>query len=454
VEPPLAEAPSLRAPVVQSDTLANGLRLLVIEDREIPLVQFELRMKGGLLLEDPARVGIANLLAEIMTEGTETRTPEELEQAIDLLGASIDVSAGRENFTITGSTLARNYAATMALVQEIMLEPRWDPEEFELAKQRVKNVLRQRSANPSALAQDAFTRLLYEDHILARNPLGELDRIDGITIDDLKAYYQSAIAPNVASFHAAGAIGIDPVRTSLADLATRWTAREVAFPEPPQWSQERAGLYFLDVPDAKQSVVSIGYLALPETDPEFYPANVMNFRLGGGGFAADLTQVLREQMGYTYGIGSDFAGTDLPGPFTISSSVRSNVTLESLQLVKGLVEKHGAEFDAEDLDATKSFLLKNNARAFETLGAKIGILRDMSAYGFPADYVLQREAIVRDMTVERVRELAARHLKWDGMVWLVVGDARTQQGRLRELGLGAAVPVDREGRKIAEPVGR
>jgi zinc protease len=137
----------------------------------------------------------------------------------------------------------------------------------------------------------------------------------------------------------------------------------------------------------------------------------------------------------------------------ISSSVRSNVTLESLQLVKGLVEKHGADFDAEDLDATKGFLLKNNAMAFETLGAKVGILRDMSAYDFPADYVLQREAIVRDMTVERVRELAERHLDADRMVWLVVGDARTQRDRLRALGLGAPIPVDRAGRKIAEPTG-
>ena len=170
-------------------------------------------------------------------------------------------------------------------------------------------------------------------------------------------------------------------------------------------------LYFLDVPGSAQSVVTIGKLALTQTDPEFYPATVMNFRLGGGGFASDLTQLLREQKGYTYGIGSGFFGTDLPGPFTIASSVRSNVTLESLQLIKDAMERHGPDFDEDDLDATKSFLLKNNAMAFETLGDKIGILRDMSQFGFPADYVLQREAIVRDMTIDRVRELAGRYLR-------------------------------------------
>jgi zinc protease len=342
----------------------------------------------------------------------------------------------------------------MALVEEILLEPRWDSVEFRLAVQRVQNTLRQRSANPAALAQDAFARLLYGDHIMARNPLGDLPSIDDITIADLQSYYQQALAANAATFQAAGAVGLDEVRTSLQGLASRWAAREITFPDPPAWTPGRAGLFFLDVPDAKQSVLSIGYLALPETHPDFYPATVMNFRLGGGGFASDLTQVLREQKGYTYGIGSGFTGSDIPGPFRISSSVRSNVTLESLTLIKNLIEKHGSDFDEEDLEATRDFLLKSNAMAFETLGAKLAMLRDMNAYGFPADYVLQREAVVRDMTIDRVRQLAARYLDVDSMAWLVVGDARTQRDRLRALGLGAPIPVDRQGRKISEPPAR
>ena len=128
--------------------------------------------------------------------------------------------------------------------------------------------------------------------------------------------------------------------------------------------------------------------------------------------------------------------------------MRSNATYEALALVKSIVEAHGPEFDAEDLDATKSFLLRANARAFETGGAKLGLLGNMSAYGFPADYVLQREQIVRDMTIARIRELAERYLDLDQMVWLVVGDARTQLGRLSELGLGEPILIDREGAPI------
>lgn len=448
VEPPLGDPPSLTAPGVDRDTLGNGLQVLVIEDRETPLVEFEIRLRGGALLEDPARPGVANLLAQTMTEGTRDRTPEELEQAIDLLGATIDVRAGGQSLTVRGTTLARNYPAALELVEEILLEPRWDGERFELARDRVKSELRQRSANPAAIAADVFRRLVYGDHVLARNPNGDLDSIDQTTLADLQTYYEAAVVPNVAAFHAAGAISFDEVTDSLAGLAERWPAREVTFPEAPAWNGERAGLYFVDVPGAAQSRLVIGKLALAATDDDFYPATVANYRLGGGGFASDLLQVLREGKGYTYGIGSAFRGTRYPGPFSISSGVRSNVTLESLELIRDIVKRHGPEFDEEDLAVTQGFLLKNNARAFETLGAKLGILADMSAYGFGPDYVLEREAIVEAMTIERVRELSERYLDPAAMVWLVVGDAETQRDRLTALGLGEPTTLDREGRRL------
>ena len=448
VEPPYGQPPTLSAPTVWRTELSNGVPVLGVVDDEVPLVQFQLRIKGGQLLDDPHKVGVANLLAETMTEGTATKTSAELEKAIDMLGATINVSSGTQSFVVSGSTLSRNYRATMALVEEILLEPRFDADEFSLAQQRVANSLRQRAASPVALAGDVFTGLLYGDHVLGQVRQGTVESIEDITLDDLRAYHAANVAPAHASFHVAGDVSEDEVVASLSGIAERWRGDEPTLPAPPTWDPTKAGLYFVDVPNASQSVVRIGYLALAESAAEFYPATVMNFRLGGGGFASDLTQVLREQRGYTYGIGSSFSGTDAPGPFQISSSVRSNVTFEALDAVKDIVEAHGATFDDEDLEATKSFLLRANARAFETRGAKLGLLADMSAYGFPADYVLQREQIVRDMTIERIRELADRYLDPAGMIWLVVGDARTQLHGLRALGLGEPTVLDRDGRPI------
>ncbi|MDE2655739.1 MAG: pitrilysin family protein [Gemmatimonadota bacterium] len=448
VEPPYGASPRVRAPEVWRETLANGLSVLGVEDRETPMVQFELSLRGGMLLEEPGRTGVANLLAETMLEGTANRTPEELEQAIDLLGASLSVSGGSTGFTVSGSVLARNYNETMALVEEILLEPRFDPERFELARQRVMNVIRRLDANPSAIASQAFDRLLYGDHILARNRFGTLESVAAFTLDDLRAYHATALVPGAAAFLVAGAVSPDEATAPLATLAARWEDRPApALPDPPVWSDDRAGLYFIDVPGAAQSVINVGRLALARTDDEYHPATVMNYRLGGGGFASDLTQVLREGKGYTYGVGSRFQGGHYPGPFSISTSVRSNVTLESMEIIRDMLETYGPTFDEEDLAATQGFLLRSNARAFETLGAKLGVVRAVSDYGFAPDYVLQQERTVREMTIERVRELAARHLSGD-MVWLVVGDAATQLGRLEALGLGRPVVLDRSGRPV------
>ena len=193
------------------------------------------------------------------------------------------------------------------------------------------------------------------------------------------------------------------------------------------------------MPDAKQSVVRFGYLGLAATDKDYYPAQVMNYILGGGGFASRLTLQLREAKGYTYGIGSRFAGSEVPGPFTISSSIRSNVTLEAAQLTKSIFSDYGKTFTAQDLETTKSALIKSNARAFETSGAKLGLLSNISQYGWKPDYVKEREQIVRDMTLDRIRELAAKYLRPEKMVWLVVGDANTQLARMKDLGSGDPV---------------
>ena len=445
VEPPYGPSPTLRAPDVWRETLANGLSALGVEDRETPMVQFELTFRGGMLVEEAGRTGVANLLAQTMMEGTAERTPEELEEAIDLLGASIGVSAGNTGFSISGSVMARNYDETMALVEEILLEPRFDGDRFELARQRVLNQIRRLDASPSSVASRAFSRLLYGEHALAESSLGTLDGVSALTLDDLRAYHASALVPGAAAFLVAGAVSPDEATAPLATLAARWEDRPApTIPAAPVWSEDRAGLYFIDVPGAAQSVINIGRLALARTDDEYHPATVMNYRLGGGGFASDLTQVLREGKGYTYGVGSRFQGGHYPGPFSISTSVRSNVTLESMEIIRDMLATYGPTFDGEDLEATQGFLLRSNARAFETLGAKLGVVRAVSDYGFAPDYLLQQEQTVRDMTIERVRELAARHLGGD-MVWLVVGDAATQLGRLEALGLGTPVMLDRSG---------
>lgn len=444
VEPPYGDTPEVAIPAIWKSELSNGMKVLGIENDEVPLVQFNITIKGGLLLDNIEKVGVANLMADLMNEGTKSKTPKELEEAIAQLGASIGISAGTESITITGNTLKRNYQKTIDLVKEMLLEPRWDENEFSLIKQSTISAIRQQEANPNAIARNAYDILIYgKDNIRSKNILGSETSVSAITINDLESYYQNYISPSISTMHVVGDISQEDILKSLEDLNSKWSAKSVTIPANNTPSApKKSKVYFYDVPNAKQSVVNIGYPALAATDEDFYPATVMNYILGGGGFASQLTQQLREGKGYTYGVRSGFSGSTAPGAFTISSGVRTNVTYESAQLVKDILNDYGTGFDQQDLETTQSFLIKSNARAFETAGSKLGLLQNISRYGWSNDYVKEREAIVRDMTVEKIQGLANQYLDPDKMFWLVVGDAKTQMKRLEKLGYGKPILIN------------
>ncbi|WP_024771284.1 M16 family metallopeptidase [Aquimarina macrocephali] len=451
-EPPYGDTPEVTVPQVWQDQFSSGIEVYGIQNDEIPLVQFRINIRGGLLLEKSDKVGVSNLLAQLMTKGTQNKTTEELENAIESLGAFINISARDESIIISGSTLSRNYSKIMALVEEMILQPRWDLKEFELIKQSVISQIQQEKASPRSIASNEYAKLSYgKDHILSHNNLGTETSVPSITIEDLKQYYSTNIAPNVTKMHVVGDITKAMTKTSLASLNTKWQHKEVKFPalnapKAPQQSK----VYFYDVPDAKQSQLRFGYPALAATDPDYYPVQIMNYRLGGGGFASQLTQQLREGKGYTYGIRSGFSGSTIPGMFTISSGVRSNVTYESADLVKEILNNYGKNYTQDDLDITKSSLIKSNARAFETFNSKLNMLTNMSTFQYPKDYVTQREAIVNNMTIDQIKKLTGTYLDPNKMIYLVVGDAKTQLKKLEQLGFGTPVLLNEENTAVKD----
>jgi len=441
IEPSYGESPDVKVPDVWKDELSSGMQLFGIENNEVPLVQFQMQLKGGMLLENPEKIGVSNLLAELMTKGTANKTPEQLESAIESLGASINTNATKESIVISGNSLAKNYAKTMALLQEILLEPRWDEKELALLKQSALSQIERQKARPNSIAANEFDKLIYGDnHILSNDKLGTKASVNAINMDDLKAYYDYYVSPNITKVHVVGAISKDVVIESLNELNNKWIPKNVEFPEViDPIAPDTSKVYFYDVPGAKQSIIKFGYPALAATDADYYTSNLLNYRLGGGGFASQLTQQLREGKGYTYGIRSEFSGTTIKGRFEISSSVRSNITYESSSLIKEILENYGENYNENDLEVTKGYMIKSNARAFETLRNKLSMLTNISNYGYTDDYVKQHEEIVKTMTVADMKALAKKYLNPNKMIYLVVGDASTQLDKLGQLGFGKPI---------------
>jgi len=441
IEPPYGDSPIVKAPPVWKEELDSGIKVYGISNSEVPLVQFRIQIKGGMLLEDKDKIGVSNLLASMLTKGTADKTPEELEHAIESLGARISASASTEGIIISGTSLAKNYDEMMKLVTEILLKPRWDQKEFDLLKQSTLNSIVRRQANPSSIADNEFAKIIYgEDHILSNSNIGTTRSVEAITLADLKAYYETNLSPTLTLVQIVGDISKEKATASFAQINAQWTPKSVEIPslEAPL-TVASSKVYFYDVPGAKQSVINFGYPSVKATDPDYNAVSVLNYRLGGGGFASQLTQELREGKGYTYGIGSGFRGTDVEGVFMISSGIRTNVTAEASVLVKEILENYGPNFTEKDLEVTKGYMVKSNARAFETMGAKLGMLTNISNYNYPDDYAAKRVEEVKAMRVEDVKALAEKYLHPDKMIYLVVGDAETQLDKMKALGFGTPV---------------
>ena len=377
-----------------------------------------------------------------MNEGTKNKTPEELEDAIKLLGASISFSAGNESITIRVSALSRNFEETIALVEEMLFEPRWDEEQFNLAKSRIINNIKRNQANPAYLASTTLNKLIFGDNnVLATDLTGTVETVEALSVDDLKSYYEKYLSPSFTQFIVAGNIELARVEKALEGINTKWQPKEVLMPQISiSAAPAKSQIYFVDVPGAKQSVIYIGAPSLSRTDPDYYPAYVTNYKLGGS-FNGVFNLILREEKGFTYGARSGFTGSKNYGTFTASSMVRTNSTLESVTIFKTEMEKYRQTVPQEYIDFTKSALLKGNARNFETLGNLLSMLNTMATYGLPADYIKQEEAFVRNLTVEKQLELANKYIDPARMYYVVVGDAKTQLRELEKVGLGRPVLV-------------
>jgi zinc protease len=425
------------------------MKVFGIESHELPLIQFSIRLTGGQLGDDPAKPGVAKLLSDLMMEGTAKRTPEELEEAIGQLGADVDVNAGSENMTITANCLTRNYDAVLEIVEEILTQPRWDATEFERLKQAAISNIKQRNANPNAIAGNVFYKALYGDnHIFSKPVPGTLQSVQNITLEDLKAYYKKNVSPSVASFHIAGDISRKSAFESLKSLEKNWKPVPVTFPEYTlPAAPDKARIIFVDIPDAKQSVIMIGSLAMARNNPEYFPATFVNYKLGDGS-GSKLFEVLRLEKGYTYGAYSFFMPRTVPGPFVASSSVQSKFTLESVKLFNEILGSFGANYTAEELETTRNATIRANAGKFETINSLMQMLQEISTYNLPVDYIKQEELNAGKITLEEAKALYARYIQPDKMVYVVVGDARTQFDRLKEAGLGEPILVDIEGNPV------
>ena len=442
IEPRFGDSYTLPSPTIWQTELDNGLGVLGLPSDEIPVINFSLRLDGGRVRNSIDAPAIAGMTANILSKGTANKTTAELENAIGELGSSINIFATNSNVFVTGNTLSRNFEPTMRLLQEMILEPRWDEEEFATLKNQVLQGITSGEGNPNSIAQRESAKLTYPTssplHHVGVNGYGSSEALEAVSLDDLKAFHANYYSLKGATFRLAGDYDPKSVTSIWGDVTTtdndKATARAVQTLSP----VSEAKIYFYDVAGAKQSILTLSRPALSVTDPDYPLAEAINFPLGGI-YTSKLNTSLRVEKGYTYGIGSFFPADKDGGRFTVGSSVRSNVTTESIALIRDILANHGPETTDEDLAELKDALLRGQALQAESLDDKLRILGEIDSYGYPTDYRAKQAKAIQAMTLADFKRIASDHIRPDEMTYLVIGDAETQLEALEALGL----PIER-----------
>lgn len=452
VEPALlSNTPELNLPKIWNDSLSNGLKVSGLVYDELPLVNFTIELSHGLLTDTPEKAGLASLTANMLNEGTASKTPAELEEAIGQLGAQLSFQSGIESMVLSGSCLKKNYSQVMALVEEMLLHPRWDTAAFAQVKSRMLDDMRYNLTQPDMIAQLYFRRLVFgSSSILSFAADGTEQTLSALTLDDVKNYYETHLSPSVAKMSFVGGLNQKEVVASLASLEKNWKAKEVnnlstEYLAPVAWKPE-SKVYFIDYPGARQSYILIGKPAMSIKAPDAYPAVVVNDRLGASSKGL-LFDILRLKHGYTYGAYSNFAQGLYNNYFAARSSVQATVTKESLALFRDILSGYGSLYSQEDLDQTRTTLLRTMYGSFETPKALLGMLRTIDAYDLPEDYLMQRVQTLKAMTLDQAKEVIAKDLNFGEMVIVVVGDAKSQLAGVKSLNLGKVELVQSQATK-------
>ena len=448
---------TFKPPVPEKRVLSNGITLYLLEDHELPLFNINGLIQTGNIYDPADKVGLASICAGVMrTGGTMSREPDMLNEALESMAASVEVGMSREYGTVNLSTLAEDIEKGLEIFADVLRNPAFREEKLELRKQQAVEGIRRRNDNPIQLAWRNFSALLYgTDH-----PFGwysEIEGIESITVEDLKAFHAKYYQPDNMMLAITGDFDTETLIPQLEKVFAGWESTEIAFPDVPTVDatlEPSVNYIFKDLP---QSVMLIGHFGIKRTPdfPDYFALRVMNDILGEGGFTSRLMREVREKHGLAYMVGSIMQTTYYtnPGEWFAYSQTRTDKTAEAISLiidvVKGLRDTPVPE---AELQRTKDSLINSFVFGFES-SSQIAFQQMMLAYrDFAPDFLETFTDNIAKVTAEDVQAVAQKYLHPDALTIVAVGNKESFDRPLDEFGEVSEIEIEQPAPPPAEPM--
>jgi predicted Zn-dependent peptidase len=433
--PPAATEPTFKPPKPKRFKLKNGLEVMLVEFHDLPLVDFNLMIKTGGAANPVDRAGLADLTAHMLDEGTKTRSALAIADQVAALGATLSTGSTWDSSNVSLSTLSRNLDAALAVFGDVVVNPGFDPKEFERVRDNLLTAITRRKDSPPTVANLAFTRLLYgQKHPYGWPMAGVEASIKKLTPADLRGFYDKYYRPNNAALLVAGDTTERELRGKLEAAFAKWHAKGATAAKlpAPEGASSTTRIFLVDKADAPQSSIRVGLIGIERKSPDYFPVTVMNLILGGGFYRLDLN--LREGKGWTYGARSTVDSRKAPGPISAGGEFVALHTAESVsEILKEISSMRDADVSDVELARAKDQIIKSFPARFATRANVAAQLAELAVFGLPDSYITDYTKKIAAVTKDDVRRVARKYLDPNHLTIVVVGDRKTLQEPLAKL---------------------
>lgn len=418
-----ASSPRAGALEIKRLTLANGAILLVSPQHKLPMVTAAIAFDAGSRRDPKGKEGLADLTANSIAEGTKTLRADELNQKIDFLGSEMDVSAGRDYSGAGFTSLKRYWRDTLKLMAGVLTDPGLRDDDIARKQAEQLAALKAQEEEPGYVADVTYTKLLFGDTPYGHLAEGTVESVGRLTPQDVKNFYHDFYKPQGAIISVVGDIEPDEVAKAFNEQLGPLKGG-VAAQKPQPLPPIPPGSHVKTIDrDVTQANIVIGFDGVARSNPDYYRLQVMNYILGGGGFASRLVKEVRSKAGLVYSIHSGYEAGLFPGSFQVVLETKNKSANEAIRMVLEQMRliQQALVSDAE-LESAKKHLIGSFPLKLDTQSSTAQFLLQMQLYGLGMDYIDRYPSYIRSVTKEDVQKVAKQYLHPDSFILVAVAN--------------------------------
>ena len=416
-------------PEIKMFSLDNKLKVYHVKKTTLPIVQLNFIIPSGSIYDLQNQNGIAKLTSMLLDEGAGNLSGLEISDKLETLGSILNISCNKEFTTLSLLTLKENLIKSLEVISLIIKSPNFNQDDFERELQRLKNQIIQLSDDPSYMASSQFIKTIYNNTSFEFPTNGSLESIDKIKVENIENFYSERFSPNSSYVVAVGNIEENELKELLATFLGDWQIKESAVNLSNEVKKTSKQIIFIDRPNSAQSELRVGHFSKGRNSDDFYSRTILNSILGGQ-FSSRINLNLREDKGFTYGVNSNYSYNSLGSTFSISTSIKSENTLDAVKEVLFELENVKSTITEEEISFSKSYLVRRYPSLFETYSQVASNVSLLPIFDLQEDYFQNYITNIKMVNLAEVSKAANENILMDEIVIVVLGNKNIIKDKL------------------------